>query len=66
MTDDEKKPNSEDRPSEAPLNETTAPIEHLEKGGDKQVPLDRTISEMKDFMGSEAPPDSGRRQSRKR
>jgi len=46
-----------DTAPEVPLDQTTAPIDHLQEGLVDDVPLDQTRSEMREVLGSEGVPE---------
>jgi hypothetical protein len=62
VSDPEERPESADAGPDAPLDQTTPLIDHLQEGpvGD-DVPLDRTRPEMREFLGSEGSEDAPKR-----
>jgi hypothetical protein len=53
----EQEPTPVDLAPQAPLDQTTAPIDHLQEGLGDDVPLDQTRSEMRVFLGSQDIPE---------
>ena len=58
---DPKEDQSGDSGEAKPLDQTTAPVEHLQEGQGPEPPLDETQAEMREFLGSEEPPPRRRR-----
>lgn len=48
---------------DVPLDQTSAPIDYLQEGPTGAVPLDQTISKMRQVLGSEGLPPLKRRSS---
>lgn len=46
-----------DKAHEVPLDQTPAPIDHLQEGNSDDVPLDQTRSEMRPFLGTQGVPE---------
>jgi hypothetical protein len=62
MTDrEEKRSEPVDVAPEVPLDQTSAPIDYLQEGLIGDVPLDQTISEMREFLGSDGLPPASLR-----
>ena len=57
MTDPEEGEGPVDKAPEVPLDQTTAPIDHLQEGISDDVPLDQTRSEMRPFLGTQDVPE---------
>jgi hypothetical protein len=61
MSDPEEREGSADPSPEMPLDQTTAPLDHLQEGLTGEVPLDQTRAEMHKVLGSEGVPPIRRR-----
>jgi hypothetical protein len=57
----DKRPEPVDATPDVPLDQTSAPIDHLQEGLTGEVPLDQTSSEMREFLGSQGVPSRERR-----
>lgn len=56
MSDPSERPEPSETSPEAPLDQTTAPIDYLQEGRIEDTPLDQTRAEMQQVLGSEGVP----------